>query len=162
MCGSCSLARKGISMRYSKRDALNQGHDRIVVAIICAVVWTALCGTAFGGKAFDETPTSEMPSVTPEAGSQQAGASDESARIKQKQALQAATLLLVGITFVGVATIVILLLWGVRVRRLARRHLKPSSRVDEHWYLKGESSNSANESRQSSDPDLKTDETEEP
>ncbi len=54
----------------------------------------------------------------------------------QSDALVAAALLLVGIAVVGLILILLILLWGVRVRRVMRTRLPPTGRQDELWYLR--------------------------
>lgn len=55
---------------------------------------------------------------------------------RQRRVVTAGMLLLVGIAFVGLLLVGLTIIWGSRVRRLARRPLPEQSPVDDLWYLK--------------------------
>jgi hypothetical protein len=58
---------------------------------------------------------------------------EEAAR---QRALTSAILMLGGVLFIGAMMIVLILLWGFRVRRIARKPLPRSTPIDPLWYLR--------------------------
>ena len=61
----------------------------------------------------------------------------EPGEAERQRALTTAILMLGGVLFIGAMTIVLILLWGFRVRRIARRPLPRTTPVDPLWYLRG-------------------------
>lgn len=55
---------------------------------------------------------------------------------ERKRAVTTAVLMLGGILFVGGMSIVLIVLWGFRVRRLARQPLPSGTAIDPLWYLR--------------------------
>jgi len=63
---------------------------------------------------------------------------DEGDPQKKLKIVQSALLMLLGIVFVGMVLLSLVILWGVRVRRNAKKSLPTQKALDELWYLKPE------------------------
>jgi len=113
-----------------------------------ALLWAVTAASAQEQGA--ENPASAPGADTTAADANSSAAGDESgaapagpspqripaANEQQRRVVTAGMLLLVGIAFVGLLLVGLTIVWGSRVRRLARRPLPEQSPVDELWYLK--------------------------
>lgn len=57
-------------------------------------------------------------------------------RQRRENTFTAGVLLLIGVVTVGLLLIAAAIVWGAKVRRLARHAERPSGRQDEFWYLR--------------------------
>lgn len=77
-----------------------------------------------------ERPTEENDAVKPDLAREQAK------RARRQRVVTAAVLLLAGIAAVGLVLVGLIVLWGARMRRIARSGLPRQSPVDDLWYLR--------------------------
>ena len=104
-----------------------------------ATVWI-LCAVASGVPAVAAARTSTPPQ--PEHGPTDNLSRAEAEAIaphpqkEHQEVITAAMLVIAGVACMGLMLIGLTILWGVRVRRLARQPLPEQSPIDELWYLK--------------------------
>ena len=104
-----------------------------------------------------------MPSVAPsqqnetkaadDAQAEHAGETDASNREEKKRVVTVAFMLWWGIVFAGLGLLALIVLWGIRTRRIARIPLPAQSRTDDLWYLKSKNTNALDDSGESESDD---------
>ena len=110
-----------------------------------ATVWF-LCAVVCGVPA-DVAALTPPPEQAPPPSQAEHGPTDNLSRAEAEaiapplqkehhEVITAAMLVIAGVAFLGLMLVGLTILWGVRVRRLARRPLPEQSPIDELWYLK--------------------------
>lgn len=104
-----------------------------VLCLIAVIGGTGIGTPAWGDDGQEETTRSAETLV---AEAPQPAAADNQDEEKQRKAM-AGLLALCGILIGGLMFVVIVMIWGARLRRLARRELPPQTTLqNEHWFLK--------------------------
>lgn len=112
-------------------------NHRLAISVLClfALVGRTEIGTpAWGEDRQEETTTRSADPPVAEA--PKPAAADDQEEEKQRKAM-AGLLALCGILIGGLIFVVIVMIWGARLRRLARRELPAQTTLqNEHWFLK--------------------------
>jgi hypothetical protein len=106
-----------------------------------------------------DEPASDDPQSANSVGEEPLRTGVAGVRSKQ-EALSFALVMLAGIIMGGAMLLILVLVWGNRARRLARRPLPPVSRRDELWFLKptkefGDDPGGVSETGPESEPETK-------
>ena len=98
----------------------------------------ALCLTVFliAGSATAAAQHAAPITTQASADDGQSPAADKANRQSKRRVATVAVYLLAGIAFAGVALLGLVIVWGNRIRRIARTPLPRQSRTDELWYLR--------------------------
>jgi len=80
-----------------------------------------------GTSAADRSPTADGKTAEPES---------EESKTRKRAVLQTGLYLIVGIAVVGIALIIVVVLWGIRIRRRRRRPTASKTPFDPLWYLR--------------------------
>lgn len=105
---------------------------------VAGAAWisTGLLLTMFADIGRAQVDVAHDPAVAERPVAAPAGSEAPMAEDEKQRAATAAVYLAVGVAFVGILLIALVLIWGIRVRRLARRRVPSQSLPDPLWYLR--------------------------
>lgn len=135
MSPSCSLARPIVFRRF-------------VVACLLACLGTRAAGADV--RDYARVPTQRM--MVDDAGTDSAAAEKSAApggksdpdEARKRRTAQSALFLVIGIAAVGLMLVLMVLLWGIRLRRRMKKRRRPSAEYDPLWYLRTRKTQPAN------------------
>lgn len=109
-----------------------------VCCLLACLGGQPLCLSLFAGESPETTTESIVPAEEPQPVTGPQTTTNNEAREEEKQRKAMAGLLaLCGILIGGLMFVVFVMVWGARLRRMARRELPPQTTLhNEHWYLK--------------------------
>lgn len=85
----------------------------------------------------EDQPTSAVSPTPPAAVENPAPATKDDDETEKQRKAMAGLLALCGILIGGLMFVVVVMIWGARLRRMARRELPPQTTLqNEHWFLK--------------------------
>lgn len=123
-------------VKHAPRFARHVHH--VVGMGLTAVVWSVLL-VATSRADSPRDGTGPAPTTNANTESDANGASDSESgqeRQRRERVVTGGMLLVAGIAAAGAALLGLVVLWGVRVRRILRQPLPEQSARDEFWYLK--------------------------
>jgi hypothetical protein len=112
---------------------------------LAAILPVALCGAIgcgeFAPAAADRMMAPEpcvprMLVATAGTGTQKTGDADEKTKTRKRTVVWSALYLVAGIALLGVLLIVVIVLWGIRLRQRNRTRKSPEATFDPLWYLR--------------------------
>lgn len=119
--------------------------QRRAALVVPLAALALLCLASVPSRADSTAAPRDSVAVEKRASSNTAPAENFGRKQRQRN-VAVALVMLVGIMFVGLALIALTILWGFRVRRIARAPLPKRKPVDPLWYLRPEKNRSQTDS----------------